>query len=76
MRVAKAGAWTDAALALLELELPRWQMRRLEQDGDEWHCMLSRYRRTPLVFDDAVDGRGPSLPLAILDALLRGGGDR
>lgn len=71
-RVAKAGAWTDAALALIELELPRWHVRRLEQDGDEWYCTLSRYRRTPLEFDDAVDGRGPTLPLAILDALLEG----
>jgi hypothetical protein len=71
-RVAKAGAWTDAALALIELELPRWHVRRLEQEGDEWYCTLSRYRRTPLEFDDAVDGQGPSLPLAILDALLEG----
>ena len=71
-RVAKAGAWTDAALALVELELPRWHVRRLEQDGDGWYCTLSRYPRTPREFDDAVDGQGLSLPLAILDALLEG----
>ena len=71
-RVAQAGAWTEAALALIELELPRWHLRRLEQDGDEWYCTLSCYPRTPSEFDDCVDGRGASLPLAILDALLEG----
>ena len=69
-RVADAGAWTEAALALVELELPRWHVRRLEHDGDEWYCTLSLYPRAPREFDDAVDGRGPLLPLAILDALL------
>ena len=68
--VAEAGAWTDAALALVELELPRWHVRRLEHDGSEWYCTLSLYPRMPREFDDAVDGRGPLLPLAILDALL------
>ena len=71
-RATKAGAWTDAALALVELELPRWHVRRLEQDGDGWYCTLSRYPRTPREFDDAIDGQGASLPLAILDALLEG----
>lgn len=71
-RVTKAGAWTDAALALVELELPRWHVRRLEQDGDGWYCTLSRYPRAPREFDDAIDGQGSSLPLAILDALLEG----
>lgn len=71
-RVTEAGAWTEAALALVELELPRWHVRRLELDGDEWYCTLSRYLQAPHEFDDAIDGRGPSLPLAILDALLEG----
>ncbi|HEY9011663.1 MAG TPA: hypothetical protein VIN06_11650 [Devosia sp.] len=69
-RVARAGAWTEAALALLELELPNWHVRRLEQDDHEWYCTLSRHPRAPREFDDSVDGRGPSLALAILDALL------
>ncbi|MBI4920953.1 MAG: hypothetical protein HY834_04335 [Devosia nanyangense] len=69
-RLTETGAWTEAALALLELELPDWHVRRLEQDGDEWHCTLSLHRQTPLEFDDAVDGRDPLLPLAILDALV------
>jgi hypothetical protein len=69
-RLTETGAWTEAALALLALELPDWHLRRLEQDGDVWHCTLSLYCQTPLEFDDAVDGRDPLLPLAILDALV------
>ena len=41
------GAWTDAALALLELELPQWRIRRLVYDDGEWHCALSRERELP-----------------------------
>jgi hypothetical protein len=69
-RVAEAGAWTEAALALVELELPRWHVRRIEHDGSEWYCTLSLHRRMPRELDDAVDGRSSLLPLAILDALL------
>ena len=35
-RLTRSGAWTDAALALVELELPRWRLRRLVHDGGEW----------------------------------------
>src|SRR5690348_5787668 len=35
-------AWTDAALALIDLELPFWQVRRLAYDDGEWYCALSR----------------------------------
>jgi hypothetical protein len=69
-RLTGAGAWTEAALALVALVLPSWQVRRLELDGGEWWCTLSRYPRAPREFDDAVDGRDPLLPLAILDALF------
>ena len=37
----ESGAWTDAALALLELELPQWKVRRIVCDDGEWHCRLS-----------------------------------
>ena len=37
-------AWTEAALALIELELPQWQLRRIAYDGGEWYCALSRQR--------------------------------
>ena len=38
------GAWTDAALALIDLELPQWQFRRIAYDEGEWSCALSRER--------------------------------
>ena len=28
-RLIRSGAWTDVALALIELELPQWQIRRI-----------------------------------------------
>lgn len=69
-RLTRAGAWTDAALALVESELPGWQVRRLERDGGEWYCTLSLHPRAPAEYDDAVDGRDRLLPLAILDAVI------
>jgi hypothetical protein len=33
--LADAGAWTDATLRLLELELPNWVVRRLIREGDD-----------------------------------------
>ena len=33
-------AWTDAALALIDLELPTWQVRRIVYDEGEWYCAL------------------------------------
>src|SRR6516225_9267042 len=43
----RSGAWTDAALALIDLELPFWQVRRLAYDDGEWYCALSRERELP-----------------------------
>ena len=34
----QTGAWTDAALALIDLELPLWQVRRIAYDEGEWYC--------------------------------------
>src|SRR3979490_759666 len=45
----RAGAWTDAALALVELEMPNWKLRRLEYEDGEWVCSL---------FDGAEYARG------------------
>src|SRR5262245_46193824 len=64
------GAWTDAALALVELELPQWRVRRLVYDSGEWHCALSRQRELPDWLDDSVEGRHADLALAILSALV------
>lgn len=65
-----AGAWTDAALALTELELPAWKLRRLVYDDGEWFCSLSRQPNLPAEIDDTADASHDVLPLAILGALL------
>jgi hypothetical protein len=62
----KSSAWTDAAFALIELELPRWQLRRIAYDDGEWYCALSRQRELPEWLDQSVEARHPDLPLAIL----------
>jgi hypothetical protein len=68
-RLIESGAWTDAALALLELKLPQWQLRRLTYDEGEWHCALSRQRELPEWLDDrSVESHHADLSLAILSA--------
>jgi len=65
-----AGAWTEAALVLVELELPRWTLRRLVHEDGEWLCSLSKQPNLPAEFDDMVEARHEILPLAILSAAL------
>jgi hypothetical protein len=68
-RLIESGAWTDAALALLELELPHWQLRRLAYDDGQWYCALSPQRELPDWLDDrSVEGRHADLAMAILSA--------
>src|ERR1700678_3015072 len=43
----KAGAWSDATLALIEFELPAWKLRRLAYEDGEWFCSLSKQRNLP-----------------------------
>jgi hypothetical protein len=69
LQLARAGAWTDAALALLELEQPEWKLRRLVREDGEWFCSLSRRPEVPIELDDAAEAHNELLPLAILDAL-------
>lgn len=69
-RLVESSAWTDAALALLELELPQWQLRRIAYDTGEWHCALSRQRELPDWLDQSVEARHANLSLAILSALV------
>ena len=70
-RLIESGAWTDAALALLELELPHWQLRRLAYDEGEWHCALSRQRELPDWLDDrSIESHHADLALAILSAFV------
>lgn len=67
-RLIQSQAWTDAALALLDLELPQWQMRRLAYDQGEWYCALSRQRELPDWLDQSIEARHADLALAILSA--------
>jgi len=65
----EARAWNDAALALVELELPAWKLRRLVYEDGEWHCSLSRQPNLPVALDDTATASHEVLPLAILGAL-------
>lgn len=66
----RSDAWTDAALALIDLELPFWQVRRLAYDAGEWHCALSRERELPDWLDQSIEARHSDLALAILNAFV------
>ncbi len=65
-----ACAWIDVALALIELELPLWQVRRIAYDEGEWYCALSRERELPDWLDRAIEGRHADLTVAILSAFV------
>src|SRR5437588_2421520 len=69
-RLIESAAWTDAALALIDLELPPWQVRRIAYDEGEWHCALSRERELPDWLDRSIEARHADLPLAILSAFV------
>jgi hypothetical protein len=69
-RLIGSQAWTDAALALIELELPQWQLRRIIYDEGEWHCALSRQRELPEWLDQSVESHHADLPLALLSAFV------
>ena len=69
-RLLESGAWTDATLALLELELPHWKLRRLIYEDGEWLCSLSNQPKLPLDLDDVAEASHEILPLAILVAFL------
>ena len=66
----QSGAWTDAALAMIDLELPLWQVRRLAYDDGEWYCALSRERELPDWLDQSIEARHADLALAILAAFV------
>jgi hypothetical protein len=66
----EAGAWTEAAFALIEFELPAWKLRRLVYEDGEWRCSLSRHPNLPLALDDSVDASHESLPLAVMQAIV------
>jgi hypothetical protein len=68
VRLIDAEAWADAALALIELELPLWQVRRIAYDDGEWYCALSRERELPDWLDSSVEAHHSDLALALLSA--------
>jgi hypothetical protein len=69
-RLIESEAWTDTALALIDLELPLWQVRRIAYDEGEWYCALSRERELPEWLDRSIETRHPDLALAILSAFV------
>jgi len=70
IRLIESGACADATLALLELELPQWRLRRLIREDDEWHCSISKQLGLPAELDDMAEANHESLSLAILSALV------
>lgn len=66
----ESGALTEAALALIELELPQWKLRRVTYDEGAWHCAMSRQRELPEWLDQAVEASHTSLTLAIVSAYI------
>jgi hypothetical protein len=73
-QLADARAWTDAALALIELELPLWHIRRIAYDAGEWYCALSRQCELPDWLDQPVESRHANLTLAILSTFVEAQG--
>ena len=69
-RLIGSQAWTDAALALVDLELPQWQVRRIAYDEGEWYCALSRTRELPEWLDSSIEAHHADLPLAIVSAFI------
>src|ERR1700675_5092310 len=65
-RLIGSGAWTDAALALIDLELPLWQVRRIAYDEGEWYCALSRERVLPDWLDQSIEVRHADRARAML----------
>jgi hypothetical protein len=66
----RSGAWVDVALALIDLELPLWKVRRIVYDEGEWHCALSRQRELPDWLDQSIEVHHADLALAILGAFV------
>jgi hypothetical protein len=65
-----ANAWNEAALALIDIELPRWSLVSLAFDDGEWSCILSRHPQLPNWLNDSIEARHPVMSLAILAAIV------
>ncbi|HMJ42064.1 MAG TPA: hypothetical protein VK522_07275 [Pseudolabrys sp.] len=73
-RLIEARAWSDVVLALIEIELPTWKLRRLIYEDGEWFCSLSKQPSLPVDLDDTADARHDVLPLAIISAFVEARG--
>jgi hypothetical protein len=69
-RLIQIEAWTEAALALVELAHPPWKPRRLVYEDRAWRCSLSNQWSVPDWLDDAAESSHELLPIAILGALI------
>ena len=69
-RLLEEAACTDAALALADIEMPNWKIRRLVFENDEWRCSLSRQPSVLIEFDAMAEANHAVLSLAILRALI------
>lgn len=69
-RLIGSEAWIDVALALIDLEMPQWQVRRIAYDEGEWHCALSRQRELPEWLDQSIEARHVDLPPVILGGFV------
>ena len=70
-RLLGAAAFAEAAMALIDLELPQWQVCRIAYDCGEWYCALSRDRELPEWLDQSVQAQHQDLALAILAAFVQ-----
>ena len=66
----EAGALTEAAFAVIHLELPLWQIRRITYDEGEWYWAISRQRELPEWLDEAIETTHASLTLAIVSVYI------
>ncbi len=57
-------------MALIEIEMPAWKVRRLVSENGEWRCSLSRQLNVPIELDDTVEASHDVLSRAILRALV------
>ena len=57
-------------MAVIELEMPGWKLRRLVYENGEWFCSLTRQPNMPANLDDSADAAHELLSLAILRAFV------
>jgi hypothetical protein len=69
-RKVRSGAFVDAVLTLIELEMPAWSLRRVAIEDGVWFCSLSRQPHLPIEIDDSADASHRNLPMAVLLAFV------